>query len=1020
MKKFIYLCIILLFSSGQLFAQKTITGTITDEKGAPVPNVSVVVKGTTVGTTTKSDGSYSLSIPSGAKQLEVTSTGFASQTLNIGPKNSYSLSLTSSSKSLDEVVITGINRVKKSEFTGATTKIDSKLLNDKPVGSFDQLIQGRVPGVMALTSSGAPGSSSTIIIRGTGSINGDSDPLYILDGIQIEKNVFQSLNANDFASVDVLRDASATALYGSRGSAGIIVLTSKRGTASKMKLGYNVQVGRKAKPEFAFKSMNTAQLLKAQEDYGLIVGSGADNLPGYFYSKLNPRYAGLTPGAQASEALVYDSLSKINTDWSNQIFKEGNFSNHQLTLSGGSGKTRIYSSLDLYNEDGTTLRSDQKRITFRNNVDYADDKFTLSLSSNLGYTKRNFQQSSDFNTSNPFTSSALVAPYAKVRNANGTFATGTGTKYIGANQLDLTSFDENSSVQLKATISTTMSYKITNQLTAALTAGIDFRETQGSNYGSPLAYNRKSSTSITGKSGFQNETFDRFLTGNVRPSVSYRNVFAEKHDVEVTVLGEFVKEVDKNFSFIGYGVDPKRPNTIAAITQGNAVNQYYAVIGGISSQPTPKYQNTLLSGLAIARYTYNEKYTISGSYRNDGSSKLPTATRWQGFYSVGGIWDIAKENFIKGSSVISALRLRGSYGSSGNSNNFPGFSYPYQATYTQGNYSGLNTIYSNYAGNPALKWEKTNVANIGIDFELLKGRIYGDVNVYDKRTVDLFVQQPLSATAGYGNGAFVNINSGKLQNKGIEWNINVEVIRSKKLVWTIFSNGAYNRNRVLDLGNQKSFEQGTELIAVGKPIGSHYQPEWAGVDAATGAGLYVTATGSLTTDINNAPYVQKFGTWEAPWKGGFGTTFRYGGFDLSALFSWQRGGNKFDNLQYFLENPAGFLASGYNQSAALNFWKKPGDIATTPSPLYGVNFSSEMIHDASFMRLRDVTLGYNLSKNTVEKMKFISAARFFVQGTNLFLWTKWRGRDPEAGATNLNISEYPNPRAITAGLNVTF
>lgn len=1014
MKKLFYMCIVLLFSSSQLLAQKTITGTITDDKGTPIPNVSVIVKGTSVGTITKNDGSYSLNIPSSAKQLEFSSTGFISQTVNVGSRNTYSITLTSTLKSLDEVVVTGINRVKKSEFTGATTKIDQKLINDRPVGSFDQLLQGRVPGITALTSSGAPGTSSTVIIRGSGSINGGTDPLYLLDGIPIEASVFQSLNPNDFASIDILRDASSTALYGSRGSAGVIVITSKRGTGGKMKMSYNTQLGRKSKPDFAFRPMTTSELLKAQEDYGVLVGSGANSLPGYFYSKRNPRYATLTPTAQAAEALAFDSISRINSNWSDEIFKEGNFSNHQLTLSGGSGKTRIYSSIDMYNEEGTTLRSDQKRITFRNNIDYADDKLTLAISSNLGYTKRNFEQSSAFNTSNPFASSALNVPYAKVRNADGSFATGIGTKFTGANQLDQTFYDANYSDQLKTTIGFTVGYKITDHLLASLTSGVDFRETQASNYGSPLVFTRRTSTSITGKAGFQTESLDRFLTGNVRPSLDYRNKFGDKHDVEVIVLGEFVKETAKNFAATEFGADPKRPNTIAATTQGNGVNQLYATVGGFKSQ------NSLFSGLVTARYTFNEKYTVSGSFRDDGSSKLPTETRWQKFFSVGAIWDAAKEPFIQNISAISALRLKASYGSAGNSNNFPGGDYGYQASYTQGNYSGLNTIFSNNPGNPAFKWETTFTTNIGLDFELVKGRIYGDINVYDKRAKDLFVQQPLSSTAGYGNGFSININAGELQNKGVEWALNFEVVRSKNLVWTLFTNGSYNRNRVLDLGGQPSFEQGTELIKVGLPLGSHYQPEWAGVDAATGAPLYVAEDGSLTPDINNAPYVQKFGTWEAPWKGGFGTSLRFGGFDLSVLFSWQRNGYKFDNLEYFLENPVGFLASGYNQSSDLNFWKKPGDIVSTPSPLYGVDFSSKMIHDASFLRLRDVTLSYNVAKSTIEKTKFISAARFYVQGSNLFLWTKWRGRDPEAGATNINISEYPNPRAITAGLNLTF
>lgn len=1014
MKKLFYLCVILLCST-VANAQRTITGTVTDDKGGVLENVSVVVRGTTVGTITNADGSYSLNVPDNARVLEFSSTGFVSQSMSLtAAKTRYSITLTSTLKSLDEVVITGISRVKKSEFTGATTKIDQKIINDRPVGSFDQLLQGRVPGVIALTGSGAPGSAATVIIRGQGSINGGTSPLYILDGIPIEASVFQSLNPNDFASIDVLRDAASAALYGSRGSSGVIVITSKRGTGGKMKMSYNTQMGRKSRPDFAFRPMNTSELLKAQEDYGVVVGSGANNLPGYFYSRLNPRYGTLTPAAQASEALILDSISRINSDWTDEIFRDGNFSNHQLSVSGGSGKTRIYSSINLYNEEGITLRSDMKRITLRNNIDYADDRLTLSVSSNLGYTMRNFQQSAAFNTSNPFATSGLTVPYAKVRNADGSFVTGIGTKFTGANQLDQTFYDENYSDQIKATIAVTAAYKLTNSLTAALTSGIDFRETQASNYGSPLVFTRRTSTSITGKAGFQTESLDRFLTGNVRPSLNFRKLFGDNHDVDVTVLGEFVKEVGKGFNATEFGADPKRPNTIAATTQGDGNNQLFSTVGGF------KTQNSLVSGLVMARYTFKEKYTLSGSFREDGSSKLPSDTRWQDYYSIGAVWDMSREEFIKNSGAINSLRLKLSYGGSGNSNNFPGGDYPHQSTYTQGNYSGLTTILSLDPGNPTFKWEKIYVANIGLDFELLKGRIYGDVNVYDRRTRDLFVQQPLSATAGYGNGFFIDINAGELMNKGFEWNINTELVRNSNIVWTLFANGAYNKNEVLDLGGQNSFEAGTELIKVGLPLGSHYQPEWAGVDAATGAPLFYAEDGSMTTNYNNAPFVQKFGTWEAPWRGGFGSSLRFGGFDLSVLFSWQRGASKFDNLEYFLENPAGFLGSGYNQSADLNFWKKPGDITSTPSPIYSVDFSSKMIHDASFMRLRDVTLSYAIPRAALERTKFISSARFYVQGSNLFLWTKWRGRDPEAGDVNINLSEFPNPRAVTAGLNITF
>jgi len=288
MRKLLLSLTAFLLFTGSLLAQKSITGTVTDDKGNPLPNVSVVVKGTTMGTVTKSDGSYSLTLPANAKQLEFTFLGYTTQTVNINASARYSITLVSSdSKEIDEVVVTGISRANKSTFSGAASKIDEKQIRNQPVGSLDQLFQGRAPGVLGLTSSGAPGNNATIIIRGTGSIVGGSSPLYIIDGIPVEAGVFQSLNPNDFASIDILRDASSTALYGSRGSAGVIVVTTKRGTAGKMKLTYSGQIGIKSKPDFAFRPMNTSEILKAQEDYGVGGGAIADPtvLPGWYYSK---------------------------------------------------------------------------------------------------------------------------------------------------------------------------------------------------------------------------------------------------------------------------------------------------------------------------------------------------------------------------------------------------------------------------------------------------------------------------------------------------------------------------------------------------------------------------------------------------------------------------------------------------------------------------------------------------------------------------------------------------------------
>ena len=991
---------------------RTITGKVLDNNGAPLSNVTVEVTGGGPGTQTLDDGSFRITVSSTAKSLIFSRVGYTSVTSPIRGFN-MTVVLLMAGNTLDDVVITGISTVKKSQFTGAVSKIGGRDIENKPFGNFTQGLQGNVAGLIALTGSGAPGTSANVVIRGTGSLQGGTDPLYVLDGIPIESGVFQSLNPNDFASIEVLRDAPSLSLYGNRGSAGVIVITTKRGRVGKLQVGYGVQYGIKARPDFAFTPMTTAELLKAQENYGVIVGSTANTpvLPGYFYSRLNPRFATLTPVQQATEAATYDSLRKINTVWNDEIFRTGIFQNHTINLSGGNGPMRMFSSIGFYQEQGTTLRTDMTRITARNNLDYVGERFTFQSSFNFGVTKRNFQQSTaTANLGNPFLSSTLAVPYLIPRNPDGTYATGVPAKFALTNTLDLTEKDRNYNNQIKGTIGFVTAYKLSQRLSLGLTTGLDFRETQGSNYGSTLAFSRRTSASITGRAGFQTETLDRYLTGNVRPSITYKNIKNEKHDFETSLIGEYVTERTKFFGVTGFGTDPKRPNTIEALPPVNAVNQFFPNIFG------DKGTSNIFSGLLTGRYTYADKYTISGSYRQDASSKLNKANRVQDFYSVGLSWVASSEKFLENSKFINYLQLRASYGSSGNSNNFPGGFYPYQATYGGGAYSGLNTIIATYPGNPDLKWETTFTANLGADFEMWQRRIYGNVNVYDRRTKDLFVQKPLSVTSGF---AFLNVNAGELSNRGVELELNVDVVKRKNFIWTILGNAAYNKNNIESLGGQQSYEQGTGLITVGKPVGEAFEVKSAGIDASNGKPLFYNKKGEITDVYSAADRVQQYGTYEAPYKGGFGTRIQFSGFDLSVMFSFQQGSVKTDNLQFFLENH-NFMAAGYNQSNTYKPWNKPGDLASSPSPAYGVNFTSALIHDASFLRFRDLNLGYTIPKSVTGNSKLLTGARFYIQASNLFLWTKWRGRDPEAGGTNINLSEFPNPRAITMGLDINF
>jgi TonB-linked SusC/RagA family outer membrane protein len=585
MRKVILTMLIALgFVLGAGAQDRTISGRVTDEKGAPLPGVSVTSSDNKKGTQTDASGNFSISVGTNIKAVTFSSVGYESQRVNARNGN-LNVKMSATNGTLEDVIVTGIRNVKRSEYVGATTRVRKADIENKPVGSFDQLLQGAVPGLLALTGSGQPGTSANIIIRGSSSISGGSSPLYVVDGIPIESGAFQGLNPNDFQTVDVLKDAASTALYGSRGSAGVIVITTKKGSGGKMKLSYSTQMGIKSKPDFSFTPMSTQQLLQAQEDYGLIAGGGS-TMPGWFYSKLNPRYSSLSAAQKISEGLIYDSISKINTNWKDYTFRNAPFSNNEISVSGGAGKTKIFSSLALYKEDGTTPRTDMKRITLRNNMDYSDDKVVFSLNSSIAYTKRNFQQSAVTNSlGNPFLIAGIGTPYADVFKADGSYATGNSNNtFAGANQLDLTKYDENYNDQIKIVLGLNSSYKITNNITAAVTGGVDFRETQTSNYGSQLAFSRIVSTSLTTKAGFQTESLGRFISLDLRPSLNFTKTFAQKHSVNVGVYAEYIREIAKATTATGYGIDPRTPNTPAAVTQGNAVNSLFANVGGGKSQ----------------------------------------------------------------------------------------------------------------------------------------------------------------------------------------------------------------------------------------------------------------------------------------------------------------------------------------------------------------------------------------------------------------------------------------------------
>ncbi len=1031
MRRLAYLMLGLLFMSMQVLAQnRTITGRVTDPNGNAIPGATITVTGTNTRTVAGANGNFSITVPSGARSLTVSSVGYSTQTIEIGASSVMNISMVVAATELQTVVVsTGYKNVERSKYAGAASKVSEKEIRNVPIGSFEQILQGRAPGLVVLSGSGQPGNAANVILRGPTSIEGGSLPLYVVDGIPVEASVFQSINPNDIASVDVLKDASAAAMYGSRGAAGVIVVTTKRGKSGKMKLGYSTQYGVKFRPEFGYTPMTTEQLLMAQERLGTVLSTSTLNewgsfpaLPGWQYSPNNPNklVGGVVVPKTAADIAFgnsqLDSLKAIRTNWLDEFMQRGTFSNNEISLSGGEGRTRIYTNLGYYKEEGILKPTDMKRITLRTNADYRDEKLTLSLSSIIGYTRRNLQteQLNGFNSFiNPFGVAQFTPQYITPTLPNGKYNTGVGFAFFAPTMLEKRAYDKVYNDQAKATISLSMNYDFTKNIYAGLLAGVDFRETQNTTYRDPRPFNTSQQPGLTVRvrSGSMAESLTRFLQPNARGYVGYKTVFNQDHSLDVTAYAEVLNTYQKTFSAQGFGIDTLRPNTIAAVTTGNAANQLFQVVGG------GKSQRSLQSLLGVVNYNFKQKYSLTGSYRYDGVSSLPEKNRFHGFYSIGGVWDIRREDFMSRVNFVNALRLKISYGQSANVDNFPFGDFGYLAQYnTNINLTSGNTGISVASpGNPEGDWEFTNTANIGIEFALLRNRLYGDIQLYDKRTKNLFASLSLSSTSGFGEQ---DVNAGEMFNKGIEYNLNYDIVSNRNLVWTVTANGAYNKNEITSLGNVNSYEQGTELVTVGLPLGSHYEVKWAGVDAATGAPLYYTKDGKITTQYSADNRIQDYGTWIPAVTGGFGTSLRFKNFEASAFFNYAAKTRRVNNMEFFLQNP-GFLQQGVNQDAGYTFWVKPGDVATVQSPLYQMNFTSKLIQDASWLRLRNVQLSYSLPQSVLGRIRHISEARFYVLGQNLMTWTKWRGLDPE-DSNNISSTEYPNPRALTVGLELRF
>lgn len=1028
MRKFVTVVLCALLSIAQVWAQnRTITGKVTDQKTGQ-PLIGVTVSSGSTNALTDGAGTYRISVAAAAKTITFMFVGYDRLELPLrGVVVNASLNL--EIKSLEEVVVTGYSRERKTQFAGAASLINAKAVETVPVGSFDQALQGRAPGMLVNSGSGQPGTSPTIRIRGVQSIQGaGAQPLYIIDGIPTNESDFATLNPNDFESITVLKDASAAALYGARGGTGVIVITTKRGKAGTTNFQYRTQIGYTQRPSFErLNLMNTREML-AYEERIKITGTA-----GWTYSPLNPSNLGGI--SDAREKQILDSIAAIDIDFANIFYRQGLSQSHELNMSGGNEKTRFYISGSYFDQEGIDLGSSLKRYTTRFNIDHSADKLTVGLNSSIGYSIGRYSEGEQLGNSplNPFQMTYRAKTYENPFNPDGSLRFGASTSLNLRQVANLLERIQNAQLtrrQIKINAGLNLSYKILPFLTLKNVFGIDVSNDQSSRYINPNSYVGSLQQFQSGLAQEGQRMISQFIN---TASLVYSKRIASIHEVEAGAYFEAVRGYNKTLGFTLFNLDPRLNET------GQGAGPLPV---GAGQTTYPQNGSSAKSGFGIRsffgtlRYTYDNRYTVTGNIRRDGTSRIVNpANREITTWSAGFIWNSLQEKFLTNQKIFTDLKLRASYGIIPNIGSIPTAGYgnglsfggitnyqgPQQPVFGTTTYAG-STITGQAPtspGNPNLKIETIRKWNFGLEFAVWKNRARFTVDYYINRTVDLFVNQPLSATTGFGT---LSINAGVMTNKGFEFTANVDLIKQKDFNVNVSANHSINKNTIEDLGLVNQYLLGTFLIKKGLPYGSQFTYNYLGVDPATGRPIYETLDGKTTNSLANAGQFAKFGTFMPKHQGGLNLEIRYKAITVAALFSYQFDVIRYNNIRSWITRgiPGYQAAVRGSRELITEQWLKPGDVKTIQASTFDRGFTSADLEDAKFLRFRNLNVSYQVpaiklgNGNTL-----IKGARFYVQAQNLAVWSPWRGLDPEDD-NNISLNEYPNPKMFVVGLDVNF
>ncbi len=969
----------------QLWAQnRTVTGTVRDATGSGVPNASVRVKGTSFGTTTNANGVFSISVPGNSSTLIISSVGFTAREIAVGTQSTINTNLTPVDGGLEEVVVVGYGTGKRVGSTvGNIATVNAEKLQDRPTANAFDALQGKVAGLQVFTSSGEPSSISSVRLHGVGSLGASSTPLYVMDGIPIAPGTVISLNPNDFESVSVLKDASATSIYGSRAANGVIYITSKKGSANKpatISVQSQYGVSNLANTDFYNKFMNTKELTD-------------------FWVETGYRRRGQI------DTLLTDYPN--DTKWYKTYYEENvPMTKTDLSVSGGGGKTSYYLSGSYLNQPGLAYRSAFKRYTLRSNLTSTVNNW-LRMGLNVFFAN-------DERQTNPYGSNStnrglalLAAPFYSPLDKDGNEIYGRipgwgryAPKYL-ADKIQ----GKGTNVQFNP--SGYIQISPIRNLTLKSQAGIEGYDYISSSVTLPSYIGSLNN-------GSASEDFSRGVTKTITNTGEYKFTLAQQHNFTALLGQEYIDNVTTSFDASSTGQTDDR-----LILLGNGPNG--------RSTSSSKSEYSYLSYFGRLEYNFRNRYFIDGSVRQDQSSRFGRDLRTANFWSLGGMWKINQEAFMDDLTWLTDLSLRASTGTTGNSaiGNYQSQALVGTNTYDTQTGFGVST-----PGNPLLSWETQLTTTVGVNFSIFD-KVRFEASYYNRVTKDMLISVPYPYTSGFSN---ITSNVGSLKNSGVDVTIDGDVLKTKRAHITPYVNFNYNKNEVTELfqGKQYWIIPNTGVSwAIGQPV-SYFYPIFAQVNSETGLPEWYlpntdpdkivntnkdpnAVTSDFTPSLEQSTGINRY----PPFNGGFGLNAGFDGFFLSADFSFSKGKYLINNDRYFFENPSQF--PGFNQSSAvLDYWKKAGD--QTQFPKYGVQFTqfdSRLIEDASFIRMKGLTIGYDLPKNILERTNFIKASRFYVTGRNLLTFTKYSGPDPEVDS-NLTLGANPNTKQIAVGLNLTF